>query len=269
MEKGTVTLFMPELSYCRRTFNPLTFSEIKESERGCMSVIQDEIKRLLSEQKIVCGDKGYEQLCLYAELLKASPRKSFASWDSDISGIEMHFKDSFYTLPETPSGSFADIGSGAGVPGVIYAILWPETKGVLLDSQVRRCDFLRSILTALKMDDRISVVCERAETAAHEAKHRESYSLVTARALAVFPAFLEYTSAFVKPGGFLQAIRGNKDRNILQEFETVIQKMGLKSLSQKEYVLKPGDSPRWVWMFQKERNLSKLYPRKNQEIGQF
>lgn len=234
-----------------------------------MSIIQDEIKRLLSEQKIICEDKGYDQLCLYAELLKSSPRKSFASWDSDVSGIEMHFKDSFYTLPETPSGSFIDIGSGAGVPGIIYAILWPKTFGVLLDSQVRRCDFLRSILSALKMDDRIQVICERAEIAAHEEKHRESYSLVTARALAVFPAFLEYTAAFVKPGGFLQAIRGNKDRNILQEFETVIQKMGLKPLSQKEYVLKPGDGSRWVWKFQKERNLSKLYPRKNQEIGRF
>ena len=234
-----------------------------------MTVIQEEIKRLLSEQKIICEEKGFDQLCLYAELLKASPRKSFASWDSDVSGIEMHFKDSFYTLPEAPSGSFMDIGSGAGVPGVIYAILWPETKGVLLDSQVRRCDFLRSILSALKMDDRIRVVCERAEIAAHEPDHRESYSLVTARALAVFPAFLEYTSAFVRPGGFLQAIRGNKDRNVLQEFETVIKKMGLRYLSQKEYTLKPGDFSRWVWMFQKERKLSKVYPRKNQEIGRF
>lgn len=234
-----------------------------------MSVIQNEIKRLLSEQKILCEDKGYHQLCLYAELLKASPRKSFASWDSDFSGIEMHFKDSFYTLPEKPSGSFMDIGSGAGVPGIIYAILWPETKGVLLDSQARRCDFLRSILSALKMDDRMSVVCERAEIAAHDPKHREVYSLVTARALAVFPAFLEYTSGFVKPGGFLQAIRGNKDKNILQDYETAIHQMGLKSLSHKHYLLKTGDSPRWVWMFQKEKKLSGIYPRKNQEIGQF
>ena len=234
-----------------------------------MTFIQEEIKRLLSEQRIVCDDRAYAQLCLYAELLKSSPRKSFASWDSDSSGMEMHFKDSFQTLPENPSGLFLDVGSGAGIPGIIYAILWPETSGVLLDSQARRCDFLRSVLSALKMDDRIRVVCERAEMAAHEAGHRESYSLVTARALAVFPAFLEYTAAFVKPGGILQAIRGNKDKNLLQEYEKAIHQMELKPLFHKQYSLKPGDSPRWVWMFQKVKKLSRIYPRKNQEIGQF
>ena len=234
-----------------------------------MSIIQDEIRCLLAEQKIACDEKGLNQLCLYAEFLKASPRKSFASWDSDLSGIEMHFKDSFMTFPEKVPERFIDIGSGAGIPGIIYAILWPETRGVLLDSQIRRCEFMKSALLALKMQDRVTVVCERAEIAAHEQKHREVYDLVTARALAVFPAFLEYTSAFVKPGGFLQAIRGNKDKNILQEFEGVIQKMGLKSLSRKEYELKSGDASRWVLMFQKQRKLTKIYPRKNQEIGLF
>src|SRR4249919_639627 len=78
-------------------------------------------------------------------------------------------------------GRFLDLGSGAGVPGLILLALWPAATGVLLDSRRRRCSFLEAAVSGLGLSDRASVACGRAEELARQRDFRGAFDLVAAR----------------------------------------------------------------------------------------
>lgn len=101
--------------------------------------------------------------------------------------------------------SVLDVGSGAGLPGLVWALLWPRASVSLLDSRARRTEFLKEAAKELAIDAR--VYAGRAETLAHEKSLREAFDLVTARALAPLPALLELTLPFVRVGGHVAAIK--------------------------------------------------------------
>lgn len=86
-------------------------------------------------------------------------------------------------VPEPPA-RFLDLGSGAGLPGLVVATAFPDSSGVLLDAHERRCAWLQEVLEALRYNDRVQVVCARAETAAHDPTLRAAFDLVTARSFA-------------------------------------------------------------------------------------
>ncbi len=100
-------------------------------------------------------------------------------------------------------GRFLDLGSGAGVPGLVLADLWPEVEGVLLDGQVKRTAWLRTAVARLGLGDRITVVEGRAEELAHRPDLRESFPLVVARGFGPPAPTAEIGSGFVRVGGLL------------------------------------------------------------------
>jgi 16S rRNA (guanine527-N7)-methyltransferase len=205
---------------------------------------------LLAEFSFSVSIQQRNQLLTYATLLKHSPRHSFASWDSDEQGVGTHFRDSFFTIPKKAPVHFLDVGSGAGIPGIIYAIFWPNTQVLLLDSQKKRCEFLEKSLVELDLQNRVSILCGRAETIVQDPTLREKFDLVTARALAPFPQFLKYTAGFVRVGGTLHALRGEKDSKLLSEYAALLKKFHLKIIHQHTYTLNPPRS-RFIFLFQK------------------
>ena len=102
-----------------------------------------------------------------------------------------------------PPPRFLDLGSGAGVPGLVLAVLWPETSGVLLESSVRRSRALEQSLDRLGLGGRIVVVTDRAEARGHIKGFREAFPVVVARAFGAPAATAECGSAFVAIGGRL------------------------------------------------------------------
>lgn len=98
---------------------------------------------------------------------------------------------------------FLDLGSGAGVPGLVLAHLWPEVEGALLDGQVKRTAWLRTAVARLGLDRRISVVEGRAEELAHEPDLREAFPLVVARGFGPPAPTAEIGSGFVAVDGRL------------------------------------------------------------------
>lgn len=74
-----------------------------------------------------------------------------------------------------------DLGSGAGVPGLALALLWPRSRWHLLDAGRRRCDFVRQAVTTLDLDERVEVIEGRAEEVGRDPQHRGRYQVVTAR----------------------------------------------------------------------------------------
>ncbi len=98
---------------------------------------------------------------------------------------------------------FLDLGSGAGVPGLIFALLWPDLPVILLDSQLKRTAWLRTAVVRLGVRDRVTVLEGRAEDLAHDPEWREQLPLVTARSFAIPAATAECASGLLAVGGRL------------------------------------------------------------------
>jgi len=100
-------------------------------------------------------------------------------------------------------GRFLDLGSGAGVPGVILIALWPAATGVLLEARKRRCAFLEAAVSGLGLSDRASVACGRAEELARQRDFRGAFDLVVARGFGPPAATAECAVGFMGAGGRL------------------------------------------------------------------
>jgi 16S rRNA (guanine527-N7)-methyltransferase len=100
-----------------------------------------------------------------------------------------------------------DVGSGAGYPGMVFAIAAPDTRVVLVEPRQKRADGLRGMAATLGLRN-VEVLAERAEDAGRGAL-RGSAELVTARAVAALPVLLEYTAPFARPGGWLAFPKGS------------------------------------------------------------
>lgn len=100
-------------------------------------------------------------------------------------------------LPESEPGSIADLGSGAGFPGIPLAILWPACRVTLVDSRERRHHFQRSALRALRLAN-VRAVRGRAESVPHE-----PHQIAIAQAMAQPTLALRWLRDWVAPGGWI------------------------------------------------------------------
>ena len=105
------------------------------------------------------------------------------------------------TLLPTSGAKVADIGSGAGLPGIVVALARPELKVSLIEPLQRRVEFLYEVIEALKLDN-VEVIRAKAESV------KGSYNFVLARAVAPLPRLIESTWHLIAPGGSLLAIKG-------------------------------------------------------------
>lgn len=164
----------------------------------------------------------------------------------------VHGKAMAAALESAPE-SFLDLGSGGGVPGLVLALCWPEAKGALLDSAARRCSFLREAIGALGIEDRIEVVHDRAESAAHDPERRECFDAVFARSFGHAAVMAECASGFIKAGGELVVSEppgGGRDWPTEQLAELGLALEG------------PHPGARSVVVFRKVRSLDQRFPRR-------
>lgn len=113
--------------------------------------------------------------------------------------------DSLVLLPHLDRAqTLLDVGTGGGMPGIPLAIARPALRVTLLEADHRKAAFCTHAAAVLRLD--LAVLTERAEDAAH-GPFRETFDVVTARALAPFPELLELCLPFVRPGGRLLAMR--------------------------------------------------------------
>ena len=107
-----------------------------------------------------------------------------------------------------PEVRVADIGSGAGLPGLVWAITRPDLQVVLIESLLRRVSFLTECVLELGLGDRVSVVRARAEEIAGRAPIDGGIDVVTARAVAPLGTIAQWAAPLVREGGELLAIKG-------------------------------------------------------------
>jgi len=101
------------------------------------------------------------------------------------------------------TGRMLDLGSGAGVPGLVLLLLWPMATSTLLDSQRRRCSLLEAATEELGVEGRAAVVCGRAEELARRPDLRGEHDLVVARAFGGPATAAECAVGFLRAGGRL------------------------------------------------------------------
>jgi 16S rRNA G527 N7-methylase RsmG len=101
------------------------------------------------------------------------------------------------------AGRVLDLGSGAGVPGLVIAVRRPSLRVTLLDARERRTDRLARIVHRLGLTDRVEVVCARADAAARQADLAGSFEAVTARSFGGPVAVLTASRPFLAVGGRL------------------------------------------------------------------
>ncbi len=101
------------------------------------------------------------------------------------------------------SATVVDVGSGAGLPGIPLAILRPDLRVTLLESLLRRANFLDLAVEELGLGDRVRVVRARAED------HRERYAVVTSRAVAPLPRLIGWCAPLMTGGGKILALKGS------------------------------------------------------------
>jgi 16S rRNA (guanine527-N7)-methyltransferase len=124
-------------------------------------------------------------------------------------------------LIEQRRGTLLDLGSGAGLPGVVLAMLLPDTAVTLLEPMERRCRFLTECVTELGLAN-VSVVRGRAEDVTARA------DLVTARAVAPLPRLAELAIGLVRPGGMVLAIKGRTAAEELKAAGPTLRRIGAR-----------------------------------------
>lgn len=112
---------------------------------------------------------------------------------------EAHFDRFGAGIPEL----VIDLGTGGGVPGLVWAWMWPSTRFLLLDANHRRTAFLDETVAALGWTERVRVLCERAEVAGRDSAIRQSADMVVARSFGRPAVTAECAAPLVKVDGLL------------------------------------------------------------------
>ena len=117
--------------------------------------------------------------------------------------VPLHLMDSLSVHAYIEGNTILDVGSGAGLPGIPLAILYPKKFFTLLDSNGKKTRFMRQAVINLKLDN-VQVTKERVEAFQGEFDH------VISRAFSSIRKFLDSSERLVKPGGTLLAMKGDK-----------------------------------------------------------
>ena len=165
----------------------------------------------LEEKGIAYNEETLEKLDKYAAFLVEWNEKINLTAITDPEGIVIkHFLDCALLLSKVDlkeNAKVIDVGTGAGFPGVVLKIFRPDIKLTLLDGLNKRLVFLNEVANELGLED-VETVHLRAEEAGKKQNFRESFDLVTARAVARLNLLYEYCLPLTKIGGTFCAMKG-------------------------------------------------------------
>ena len=174
--------------------------------------VAGEVRRLWSRSDFGLSDAQIGQLEAYLELLNKWNRvHSLTAVEDASEQVRRHILDGLAVWPaiagrfgKDPAISAADVGSGMGVPGVVLAIAMPSLRIDLIERNQKKAAFLRQVCSRLGLNPRVKVV----ESDVSAIKLNPEYDLITSRAFAALPLFLELTLGISGPKTSWAAMMG-------------------------------------------------------------
>ena len=160
-------------------------------------------------------EEQLNNLSIYADYLMEYNSHTNLTAIKDLEGIYLkHFYDSLTIVKSVDLNninSLADIGTGAGFPGMVLKIMFPHLKVVLIDSNNKKITFLKNLVEKLGLTniDCINVRCEE-----YALEHLDSFDLVTARAVANMRILSELCLPLVSVGGYFIPLKGNVEEEL-------------------------------------------------------
>lgn len=158
--------------------------------------------------------------------------------------------------------TLCDVGSGAGFPGIVLKICFPNLKITLLDSLQKRVNYLNEIIKELDLKN-IEAIHTRAEDYAKQ--NREKFDIVTARAVANLKILSELCIPMVKVNGLFIAMKANIEEEIENSTE-ILKKLDSKIEKIETFYLPIENSIRNIIMIQKQKITNNLYPRRIEKM---
>lgn len=214
-------------------------------------------------------DDNIRDLNTFAEMIREKNKVMNLTNIVDDEGMAMrHFVDSltltkYIQAEQEKQGhrnlTLIDVGTGAGFPGVPMKITIPELQLTLMDSLQKRLNFLEEVAKELDFKG-YRTLHTRAEDGGKDKKHRESYDIATARAVASLPVLCEYCLPFVKVGGVFLAMKGHSEDEVAASSKAVAT-LGGKIERVDEFMLPGTDMNRSIVVVRKTKHTPPQYPR--------
>ncbi|AZU64782.1 16S rRNA (guanine(527)-N(7))-methyltransferase RsmG [Neobacillus mesonae] len=219
----------------------------------------------LKEKGITLTEKQLDQFEKYYETLVEWNEKMNLTAITDKEDVYLkHFYDSItagFYFDFTKPLRLSDVGAGAGFPSIPLKIIFPEIEVTIVDSLNKRISFLNHLANVLGLE-KVQFVHDRAETFGVNPKYRESFDVVTARAVARMSVLSELCLPLVKVGGHFLALKAANAEEELNAGKKAITTFGGRLESMSTFKLPIEESERNILIIKKEKQTPKKYPRK-------
>lgn len=219
----------------------------------------------VKELGITLSDKELNNLDRYYQILKEENSKYNLTRIIEEEDVYLkHFYDSLTITKviDIKDQSICDLGSGAGFPGLVLAICFPNSKLTLIESNGKKCNFLNIVKEKLNLDN-VTIINTRIEEYAKS--NREIFDIVTARAVAPLKHLLEYGIPLVKIDGYFIAMKANTESEELN-INNYYNKLDIKEESRTVFNLPKENSIRTIIKYLKLKETNLKYPRRYSDI---
>lgn len=219
----------------------------------------------LSEFGIDIDSSQTRLLESFAEILCSYDRANVIGVRDFEEVVKEHILDSLSCMQAVgfdEGDSVADMGSGAGLPGIPLAIVNPGTNFVLMDSVGKKISFQNHAVSRLGLAN-VESVQGRLEEIGRDKEHRSSYGVVTSRALASLSAISEYGLPLLKVGGSLVCMKGRVEEAELRNGRAAIRELGgeVREVVGVKRLESQGEKERHLVIIEKIRKTPGKYPR--------
>lgn len=230
-----------------------------------MKMNTDAFIEALKKEGISLSEEQLNQFDRYLRLLQEWNQKiNLTAITEDEEVYLKHFYDSLslaFHLDLSQVKSLCDVGSGAGFPSIPLKIVYPHLEITIVDSLKKRINFLELLAADLNLD-RVFLYHDRAESFGQDKKHRQSYDLVTARAVARMSVLSELCLPLVKKGGHFVAMKAAEAENELSDAKKAIATLGGKFKEDIAFELPLDAGVRHLFVIEKTKETPNKYPRK-------
>lgn len=225
---------------------------------------KEEFKKEIEKIGIKITEEQEQKLEIYKDFLIEYNTHTNLTAIKNEEGIYLkHFYDSLTIYEYIKEGDrILDIGTGAGFPGAVLAIFYPNSNFTLLDSNNKKIKFLTLLKEKLNLTN-VELINDRAED--YVRNHLNSFDLVTSRAVADLRILAELSLPALKVKGLFIPLKANIELELEKGLETIEFLKG-KIINKKEFYLPFENSKRTILLIESLEKLDNIYPRSYDKI---